>query len=87
MNTYYSIYIYIYIYDGCNLFSTFSITLFRPFRFSSGNLPDSFRDEDFFFTYLLTGLLTDLLTEREFTAYGAAYGDCLQCSLTKVPTL
>ena len=55
----------------------------------SGFLPETFRIPSAgrgLFTYLLTGLLTDLLTEREFTAYGAAYGDCLQCSLTKVPT-
>ena len=42
----------------------------------SGNLsePSGMR----LFSYLLTGLLTDLLTEANFTAYGPAYGGCLQ---------
>ena len=62
-----------YIYEACNLFLTLDITLFSPSGRSSGNLPDSFWDRGLF-TYLLTGLLT----ERDFTAYGAAYRHCLR---------
>ena len=34
-------------------------------------------DPIWLFTYLLTGLLTDLLKEKDFTAYAAAYRNCL----------
>ena len=59
----------IYSYHLVLLYSALPVFFRKPSGFFPGRG---------LFTYLLTGLLTDLLTERDFTAYGAAYRDCLR---------